>query len=100
MNQALIDAIQDRQVICFYYENLLREVEPHIYGRNAKGEDILWGFQTAGQSKSGRVPCWRQFEVAHIQHLYLAGRVFPGPRPGFPDQAPELDPVYARLAGT
>ncbi len=97
MNQELLDAVTNRQVICFYYESLHREVEPHVYGVNAKGVEELWGFQTGGQSKSGRVPCWRLFEVPLMENLYLAGRTFPGPRPGFPGNRPPLDRIFAEV---
>lgn len=97
MHQELLDAITNREVICFYYESLLREVEPHCYGKNPKGETVMWGFQTGGQSKSGRVPCWRLFDAARMQNLYLAGRKFPGPREAFPKNCPPLNPVLAQV---
>jgi len=97
MNQELIDAINNRQVICFYYESLHREVEPHSYGQSPKGEPLLWGFQSGGQSKSGRVPCRRLFDVARIQNLYLAGKNFTEARPGYPKNLPNMEPIFAKL---
>lgn len=96
MNQVLIDAINDGQVLCFYHEHLLREVEPYAYGLNPKGEEVLRGFQTGGQSKSGRVPCWRTFEVGKIQNIYLAGREFPGNRPDYRVEDNDLTKVFAQ----
>lgn len=97
MHQDLSDAIGTREVVCFYYESLLREVEPHCYGKNPKGEELLWGYQTGGQSKSGRVPCWRLFEVARVQNVYLAGRKFSDSRPGYPKNCPPMEPIFAQL---
>ena len=97
MQQVLIDAINDRQVLCFYHENLLREVEPFAYGINSKGKEVLRGFQVAGQSTSGRIPCWRVFEAEKMQRLYLAGRQFDGARPDYRPDDNDLTTVFAQL---
>lgn len=41
MNNQIIEAIENRNVIQFYYENELRVVEPHCYGMTTAGNEGL-----------------------------------------------------------
>ncbi len=95
MNEVLKSAIEERQVVCFYYENLLREVEPYVLGVTRKGGEVLRGFQTGGQTKSGRLPCWRLFKIELVERIYLAGRSFQ-PRQEQPPKD-DLAEIHARI---
>lgn len=54
MNNQIIEAIENRNVIQFYYENELRVVEPHCYGMTTAGNEGLRAFQIDGYSSSGK----------------------------------------------
>jgi hypothetical protein len=72
-------AIHERRLIEFHFDGLLRIGEPHDYGIHA-GVERLLVYQTAGESRSGQLPNWREIHVARIENLRVLGETFPGPR--------------------
>jgi hypothetical protein len=57
--------LAERQVIC-RYGGRVRELCPHIIGRNRNGEEVVLAWQFAGQS-SGRLPQWRCLRLANVR---------------------------------
>lgn len=92
----LNSAIRARAAISFLYENLLRIVEPHLYGRDRRQKAFLRGFQTSGQSLSGGLPEWRLFDVDKISQLKIVDAFFT-PRNDFNPTDPIIDSVYAKV---
>lgn len=71
MNQNEIkiqDAIRNRNLIKFSYEDLSRTIEPYTLGVAKKGTSLLAGFQIAGQSKT-EIHEWKLFDVNKIADL-------------------------------
>ena len=79
MTEPLVQAIRERRVVEFDYEQCHRVVEPHTLGY-VDGVEELLGYQIGGESRSGRLPSWRRFRVAAIANLVLLTRRF-GSRP-------------------
>lgn len=79
MEKLILEAITNRQSIEFYYRNLPRVVEPHVYGITNGAQQIL-GYQTGGQSSNGGLPNWRRFDVNQMLRLTILAETFPGPR--------------------
>lgn len=64
----LYKAIELQKIISFDYEKKRRVVEPYHYGVLG-GKEQLHCYQTQGNSNSGHIPQWRNFQLTHIKHL-------------------------------
>ncbi|SFN69237.1 hypothetical protein SAMN05216386_1648 [Nitrosospira briensis] len=76
MHSTLIQAITAQSVIELRYHGYSRIVEPHAYGRNNLGNDILRCYQTAGGSKSGEGAGWRILKTREILSLHVTEGCF------------------------
>ena len=90
-------AIADKRVVCFYYEGYYREVEPHVLGVS-RGATGFLGFQVGGESRSGRIPNWRRFDLAKIDCLDVSRASFHGPRPTPSGRHSSWDQIIAVVA--
>ena len=80
---AICDAIRLRRVVRFLYHGGVREVEPHMYGRNAGGSELLRAYQLRGPSSSGEPVGWKLFHVEDISQLAVTFEPFTAPREGY-----------------
>jgi hypothetical protein len=80
---AICDAIRLKRVVRFLYHGGVREVEPHVYGRNAGGSELLRAYQLRGQSHSGETVGWKMFHVEDISYLAVTFEPFTAPRAGY-----------------
>lgn len=80
MDDLILSAITNLQVIQFTYNNKPRVCEPHIFGM-ANGQRQVLCFQTQGESKRGGIPEWRRFDLNGMENLQVTGDTFDGPRP-------------------
>lgn len=80
MDDELRAAIQQRRLVEFRYQGLLRVAEPHLLGM-IKTKKMLLIFQIGGLSRSGTLPDWRTVEVSKMSELTVLEDLFPGPRP-------------------
>ncbi|HNR12937.1 MAG TPA: hypothetical protein PKM59_06470 [Thermodesulfobacteriota bacterium] len=62
------------------YHGYSRPVEPHVYGRDKDGEEILRCFQISGGSESGALVGWKLLKVQDVSSLHLTEQTFT-PRP-------------------
>ena len=83
MKNLIINAIQNRRLLEFTYNQHLRIVEPHTFGVFSNGNEILVSYQIDGTSDSGRVPDWRPFTFSKIQNLKMLDETFSGVRNGY-----------------
>lgn len=79
MEKLILEAIADKRLIEFYYQNLLRIVEPHVYGVTNGAQQVL-GYQTGGRSSNGGLPDWRRFDLNQMSRLTILAQTFPGRR--------------------
>ena len=75
MNTVLKQAITDLKMVKLRYQGYLRVVEPHAYGRNKDGDEILWCYQTSGGSKSVSTG-WKLFKVREVFTPQLTNTTF------------------------
>jgi hypothetical protein len=80
---AICDAIRLKRVVRFTYHGGAREVEPHVYGRDAGGSELLRAYQLRGPSRSGETVGWKMFHVEDISHLAVTFEPFAAPRAGY-----------------
>lgn len=82
MNNLIVEAIKNQNLIQFYYENELRIVEPHCYGITTAGNEGLRAFQTDGYSSSGRMG-WKMYDLGKAENIEIIGDSFQYPRSGY-----------------
>lgn len=68
MNQKIINAIENQNVIEFYYEGKLRVVEPHCYGETTAGNHGLRAFQVDGYSSSDKMG-WKMYDLGKAEDI-------------------------------
>lgn len=78
------NAIANRRVIRFTYDNMERIVQPAAYGNHATtGGPKLRGYQTGGATTSGPLPEWRFFSIEKIHDLEILEDTFSEDPPGY-----------------
>ena len=68
MKSELLDAIDTKNVVELRYHGYARTVEPHAYGRDKNGDEILRCFQVSGGSERelSEFLCVRRFSELAI----------------------------------
>lgn len=79
----IASAIHNRQLLSFTYAGYSRTVEPHTFGIDTRGHEVLCGYQVSGGSKSGASTGWKFFHVSEIRNLAVLTAQFSGPRPDY-----------------
>lgn len=100
MNQQIWDAIASRHTLSFRYEDelALRRTEPHAYGINGVGEEVLFVWQLSGPSDSSPFqPGWRVFSTDDLQDIEVNAEVFSGPRPDYTSDGVPIEQIYCQL---
>jgi hypothetical protein len=97
VNQALIDAINQRRCVTLWYNGGDRIVEPHCYGEGSEGQELLRCFQVEGHSESGVRFGWKLMRVDEIQNVRLDGEVFDAPRADYNPNDKAMRTFIARL---
>jgi len=82
MNSTICDAISGKQVLELRYHSYSRIVEPHAYGRDKAGDEILRCYQTSGGSESGERTGWKVLKVRDVFMPTLTKENFT-PRPDY-----------------
>jgi len=76
MNPSVMQAIQQRKVLELRYHGYSRIVEPHAYGRDKNGDEILRCYQTSGGSESGERKGWKLLKLRDVFSLHLSMDIF------------------------
>lgn len=96
MQQKIIDAIGNQNVINFYYDGELRIVEPHCYGMTTAGNEGLRAYQTGGYSSSGKFG-WKMYDLGNAEDINITDDQFDGPRSGYKSGDKGMSKIYAEL---
>jgi len=94
MRNIIIDAIKNRQLFEFTYNEHLRIVEPHTFGIYSNGNVILVTYQIDGTSDAGKVPDWQPFTFSKIQNLQILNNTFSGVRNGYKKEDSRFQTIY------
>jgi len=97
MNSKIINAIENYQILEFYYDGGIRIVEPHCFGVTTKGNNGLRAFQIEGYSKSGETIGWKMFLLSDIISLVVSDQVFLEPRTGYKKGDRGMSNIYKEL---
>ena len=96
MNAILSQAIQQTKVLELRYHGYSRIVEPHAYGRDKVGDEILRCYQTSGGSESGERVGWKLLKVREAFSFHLTDTSFSG-RPEYKRNDKAMNHVFAQL---
>ena len=75
MNNQIINAIENQNVVEFYYEGELRIVEPHCYGKTTAGNEALRAYQIDGYSSSGKMG-WKMYDLGKADNFEVSDETF------------------------
>ena len=89
----LVSAIKEMRFVTFNYDGLDRVVECATLGYTTAGMPAIRGYQPAGDTHSGTVPCWRLFRIDKIQGLVLTEEHFYSEPPFYK----KSDPAFSRI---
>jgi len=95
----ICEAIRCKKLLQFSYRNHIRVVEPHIFGRDSAGHDVLSAYLVRGYSESRKQPYWRFYLLSDLKVLTTLDETFSGPRKGYNPKDPRMLKVYCRLEG-
>ena len=97
MKSEICEAINNWNLIEFYYDGYPRVVEPHTFGVSSKGNDILSAYQVGGGSKQGKVEDWRLFTIDKISSLSVLKETFTDARNGYRKGDSRMVQIYCEL---
>jgi hypothetical protein len=98
VREQLCAAIRRRSLVMFEYGDLIRVVEPHRFGMNSAGHEMLSGWLRAGYSRSDPSGGWRNYLVSEIRALQVLDAPFAGPRPGYALHDARMLEVHCQLS--
>ena len=97
MNQTIISAIAKKEVLRLEYHGFHRVVEPHAYGVNNLGHELLRCYQTSGGSQSHEPQGWKLLLLSETHSIMVSGASFANPRPGYKRGDKDMSHIYAQL---
>ena len=97
LREQLCAAIRRRSLVMFEYGDLIRVVEPHRFGVNSAGHEMLSGWLRAGYSRSAPAGGWRNYLLSDVGALQVLDAPFAGTRPGYVAHDPRMREVYCEL---
>ena len=100
LREQLCAAITRRSLVMFEYGDLIRVVEPHRFGINSAGHEMLSGWLRAGYSRSDPAGGWRNYLLSDVSALQVLDAPFAGTRPGYAAHDPRMREVYCELTPT
>jgi hypothetical protein len=98
LREQLCAAITRRSLVMFEYSDLIRVVEPHRFGINSAGHEMLSGWLRAGYSRSDPAGGWRNYLLSDVSALQVLDAPFAGTRPGYAAHDPRMREVFCELA--
>ncbi len=100
LREQLCAAIRRRSLVMFEYGDLIRVVEPHRFGINSAGHEMLSGWLRAGYSRSDPAGGWRNYLLSDVSALQVLDAPFVGSRPGYVAHDPRMHEIYCELEPT
>ncbi|QGQ97551.1 hypothetical protein EHS13_23005 [Paenibacillus psychroresistens] len=83
MDRIICEAIKNKQIIIFEYDNGIRTVEPFRLGISTQNNKVLRAFQLKNSNESFEKQNWRLFDLSKIHRTQLTLNYFSGLRHDF-----------------
>ena len=96
MNQIISEAIQKKSILELRYHGFSRFVEPHAYGRDKNGDEIVRCYQVSGGSESGERCGWKLLKVKEVFLLHITGKPFI-PRPSYRQNDKAMEYIFSQI---
>lgn len=96
MKSELLEAIDAQTVVELRYHGYARTVEPHAYGRDKNGDEILRCFQVSGGSESGERTGWKLLKVADVYSIHVEKATF-HTRDGYRKNDKAMEYIFRQL---
>ena len=96
MDNRIIQAVQNQQLLRFQYDGGERVVEPHCYGQTTKGNEAIRAFQVRGYSSTGTLG-WRIFKLTKATSMEVLDEVFDNPRSDYKRGDEGMSVIYAEI---
>lgn len=96
MDNRIIQALQNQQLLRFYYDGGERVVEPHCYGQTTKGNEAIRALQVRGYSSTGTLG-WKVFKLAAATSIEVLEEVFENPRSDYKRGDKGMTTIYAEV---
>ncbi len=96
MNEEIIKAIENKNLIEFLYDGESRIVEPHCYGVTTKGNEAIRAFQVSGYSSSGKMG-WKMYDLSKAEDITILEKHFSTPRHGYKKGDKGMDEIFCEL---
>jgi hypothetical protein len=97
MNQIIIEAIKNKQLLEFYYKDDLRIVESFVYGISTTGKESLRAFQVGGFSSDSESFGWKLFTVDKMENIRLKEEKFNAVRDNYNPNDSVMHTIYANI---
>lgn len=65
----ILEAMDWPQIIWFHYGESDRVVAPFVVGVSSEGNPLMRGYQLEGNSRSGKGPGWRMFQIRKMENV-------------------------------
>lgn len=98
MRLLICEAIRKRRLLMFGYGDFVRVVEPHMFGVNSAGHEMLSAWLRPGHSRTDPDGGWRNYLTSEIVNLQMLDEAFAGPREGFNATDPRMREIHCALA--
>jgi len=95
MNNQIIEAIENQNIIEFYYDGELRIVEPHCYGKTTAGNEALRAYQVDGYSSSGKMG-WKMYDLGKVDDIEVSDNTF-STRTGYNRGDKGMSQIYTEI---
>jgi YD repeat-containing protein len=97
VNPLIRQAVRSQRVLRLAYDGYERVVEPHAYGRDGAGRDVLRVWQLSGGPGAAEPSGWQLLRVDEVRGVSETGDAFPHHRPGYKRGDKEIPFLYAQL---
>ena len=97
MISEICNAIENMNLIEFYYDGFHRIVEPHTLGVNTRGNEVLSAYQIRRGSRRNNVPDWELFKIEKIESFQVLDENFSKTRPEYTTGDSRMVEIYCEL---
>jgi len=99
MEALLRFAIEHKKMLSLTYFDLVRIVEPYMYGVHTNGQQVLYCYQTDGDSCVEQEG-WREFFLFQIHDVLLLSDDFCETRDGYRNHISDLSTIFCQIPET
>lgn len=97
VHAAVQEAISQRVCLELEYAGYMRVVEPHVYGRDASGSELLRAWQLRGGATRDEAAGWKLLDLAEVTNALAISEQAYVPRIGYRRPDPDITEVISKI---